>query len=89
MRYRSRAEIIARILEAADGNGSSKTKIMYRVMLSYPQIKEYLRTLLDSGLIEKVRDSNAFKTTQKGIQFLEINEKVQKMLQSNNLSAKS
>jgi predicted transcriptional regulator len=39
MKYRSRTEIVAMILEAANG-GATKTKIMYRAFLSYEQLKE-------------------------------------------------
>jgi predicted transcriptional regulator len=34
MKYRSRTEIVAMILDAANG-GATKTKIMYKAFLSY------------------------------------------------------
>ena len=36
---RSRTEIVSEVLEAANG-GASKTKIMYKALLSYKQKKE-------------------------------------------------
>jgi predicted transcriptional regulator len=79
MKNRSRTEIISLILEAAK-EGASRTKILYKAMLSYTQARDYLTALLDAGLVEKV--DNTFKTTEKGIQFLQINEPLQKMLES-------
>ena len=46
MKYRSRTDIVALILEAANGR-ATKTKIMYKAFLSYAQLKEYLTVLLE------------------------------------------
>ena len=46
MTYRSRTEIVAMILDAANG-GTTKTKIMYNACLSYNQLKEYLTMLIE------------------------------------------
>ncbi len=51
MKYRSRTDIVATILETADG-GATKTKIMYSAYLSYAQLKEYLSMLLENELLE-------------------------------------
>jgi predicted transcriptional regulator len=40
MKYRSRTDIVAMILDAANG-GATKTKIMYKAYLSYAQLEEY------------------------------------------------
>ncbi len=53
MKYRSRTEIVAMILEAANG-GATKTKIMYKAFLSYAQLKEYLSVLIENDLIEYI-----------------------------------
>ena len=45
MGNRSRTEIVAMILDAANG-GETKTKIMYFAFLSYNQVKEYLSILI-------------------------------------------
>ena len=41
MKYRSRTDIVALILEATK-DGAAKTKIMYKAFLSYSQLKDYL-----------------------------------------------
>lgn len=46
MNYRSRTEIATMILDAANG-GATKIKIMYKAMLSYNQLKEYLSFLIE------------------------------------------
>ncbi len=51
MKYRSRTEIVANILDAANG-GATKTKIMYKAFLSYTQLKEYFSILIENNLIE-------------------------------------
>ena len=48
MKYRSRTDITAQILEAANG-GVTKTKIMYKAFLSYAQLKEYLTVKIPDG----------------------------------------
>jgi predicted transcriptional regulator len=59
MKYRSKTDIIGRILEALvnstanDDNGLTKSKIMYTVFLSYAQLQGYLSDLVENGLIEQ------------------------------------
>ena len=79
MKYRSRTEIVAMILEAANG-GATKTKIMYRAFLSYAQLKEYLSVLIENDLIEYIEGSE-YKTTQKGLIFLKMNSQIKNYLQ--------
>jgi predicted transcriptional regulator len=69
MKYRSRTDIVAQILEAANG-GATKTKIMYKAYLSYAQLKEYLAVLAENELLEHVPVEQTYKTTEKGIKFL-------------------
>lgn len=69
MKYRSRTDIVAQILEAANG-GATKTKIMYKAYLSYAQLKEYLAVLTENELLEHVPMEHVYKTTEKGIKFL-------------------
>jgi predicted transcriptional regulator len=59
MKYRSRTDITAQILEAANG-GVTKTKIMYKAFLSYAQLKEYLAVLIENGLLEYVEGEQIF-----------------------------
>ena len=75
MKYRSRTDIAADILEIAV-DGAIKTKIMYKAFLSFPQLKEYLAVLLDRGLLEHIEDENEYRTTDKGKQFLKMYKEV-------------
>lgn len=70
MRYRSRIDIIGQILEVANGGNATKTKIMYKALLSYDQLKEYLRLLAKSDLLHYDFVTQTFKTTEKGLRFL-------------------
>jgi len=45
VKYRSRTDIIAMILQAVI-NGATKTRIMYGAYLSYAQVKEYLSFMI-------------------------------------------
>ncbi|MFL6322248.1 MAG: winged helix-turn-helix domain-containing protein, partial [Nitrososphaeraceae archaeon] len=64
MKYRSRTDIVALILEAANG-GVTKTRIMYKAFLSYAQLKEYLTVLLQNDLLEYEEGRQNFRTTEK------------------------
>ena len=77
MRYRDRNEIIAQILESANGNRIRLSKIMYDVYLSHGLTKEYVRLLIEKGLMEYLDGERTFKTTDKGMNFLRIHNKVQ------------
>ena len=71
MKYRSRTDITAQILEAANG-GVTKTKIMYKAFLSYAQLKEYLTVMIENGLLEYIEGEQIYRTTEKGNRFLKI-----------------
>ncbi len=72
MKYRDRIDIISQILKIANGGGVTRTKIMYRGLLSYAQIKEYLMLLTEKELLRYDKESQTFKTTEKGLRFLDI-----------------
>jgi predicted transcriptional regulator len=77
IKYRDRNEIIAQILESANGNRVRLTKIMYDAYLSHGLTKEYIRLLIEKGLMEYLDGERTFKTTDKGMNFLRIHNKVQ------------
>ena len=81
MKYRSRTEIVSNILQAANGGGT-KTKIMYKAFLSYAQLKEYLSVLIENNLIEYLEGTVTFKTTAKGLSFLDMHDEMGKLLQT-------
>jgi len=67
------------MLEAANG-GATKTKIMYKVYLSYAQLKEYLSVLKENNLIEYIEGERVFKTTAKGLKFVSIYSQVDSLV---------
>jgi predicted transcriptional regulator len=72
MTYRSRTDIAARILEAANGGGVTQTKIIYKALVSYDQLKDYAMVLSQHGLLRHDQDTQTFKTTEKGLKFIEV-----------------
>ena len=79
VKYRSRTEIVAMILEAANG-GATKTKIMYKAFLSYAQLREYLSVLIENNLLEYIDGTHKFKTTEKGLNYLKMNNEIGELL---------
>ncbi len=79
MKYRSRTEIVAMILDAANG-GATKTKIMYKAFLSYAQLREYLSVLIENNLIEYIEGLQTYKTTGKGLNFLKMHNEIGELL---------
>ena len=84
MGNRSRTEIVAIILNAANG-GETKTKIMYFAFLSYNQVKEYLSILIKNNLIEYLEGTNKFRTTEKGLNYLKMHTEIGELLQTTTL----
>ena len=80
MGNRSRTEIVAMILDAANG-GETKTKIMYFAFLSYNQLNEYLSVLIENNLKEYLDGAQKFKTTEKGLNFLKMHDEIGELLQ--------
>ncbi len=83
MKYRSRTDIVALILEAAQ-DGASKTKIMYKAFLSYTQLKEYINILLENSLIQYYPEEEIFRITEKGRRFLELYSQITELISSRN-----
>ena len=81
MKYRSRSEIIATILEAANGGGATKTTIMYKAVISYDYMKQFLLSLAEDGLIEYEQGRMTYRTTAKGMHLLQLYNNVNEMVQ--------
>ncbi|MFZ0510843.1 MAG: winged helix-turn-helix domain-containing protein [Candidatus Nitrosopolaris sp.] len=81
MKNRSRYEVIAAILKSACKE-ETRTKIMYKAMLSNDQCKIYLDSLLQSGLIQEVNSGSkmVYKITQKGNMFLSYYDQMKELL---------
>ena len=81
MKNRSRTEIVALILDAANG-GATKMKIMYNVYLTYNQLKNYLSVMIENNLIEYLEGTRTFRTTEKGLKFLKTHNAIGELLQA-------
>jgi predicted transcriptional regulator len=81
MGYRSRTDIISEILDEANG-GATKTEIMYRAYLSFAKMKEYARVLTDNHLLNYDVYTQTFKTTEKGLRFLDNYNQMDDMIKA-------
>jgi len=81
MGNRSKTEIVAMMLDAANDGGETKTRIMYFAFLSYNQVKEYLSVLIENNLIEYLDGANKYKTTEKGLNYLKMHNEIGELLQ--------
>jgi len=75
MKYRGRTEIVSNILDAANGR-ATKSKIMYKAFLSYTQLKDYLSILIENNLLEYIEETQTYKTTEKGLNYLKMNNEI-------------
>jgi predicted transcriptional regulator len=71
------AEILAQAKE-----GVTKTRIMYQANLSFLQLKKCLNELTSLGLIEI--QNLLYKTTVRGVRFLDLYEEVQSLVGKRN-----
>ena len=67
---RGKLDIVREILSIASVK-VRKTRIMYQANLSFTQVKRYLQSLLESGLVEFFDDA-FYLTTSKGKEFLQM-----------------
>jgi predicted transcriptional regulator len=71
LKHRSKADITAVILETAVSGAVTKSKIYYRSFLTYNRLKGYMSLLLENRLIEYLERDRLYKTTEKGMHFLQ------------------
>jgi predicted transcriptional regulator len=71
--------VVSLILEVSTNNDDyakkktiTTTKIMYNTLLNHPRLKEYWTGLTELGLLDYDITINTFKTTEKGLRFLEV-----------------
>ena len=79
LKHRSRSEIIASILEVTNGNKVRRTEIQYKTYLSYNILTEYLVHLLQCDLLEYIGGERTFKTTPKGMQVLQMHNRMEEL----------
>ena len=80
LKHKSKSEIISSILEVTNGNRARVTEIQFKTYLSYNILKEYLVHLLENDLIEYIEGERTFKTTPKGMQALQVYNKMEELL---------
>jgi predicted transcriptional regulator len=78
--YRSKAKIMADILEAVMKEGRGRpSKIMMDANISYDRMSRYLELLTEKGLLENVEAEGIYKITQDGVRFLEEFRRFEKL----------
>jgi predicted transcriptional regulator len=92
MTVRSTIEIVFDILEVADRgsleghyddirkDGVMQTEIIYKELLGYNQLKEYLKVLTENDLLSFDPATRKFKITQKGRRFVQIYNKMSDLM---------
>jgi predicted transcriptional regulator len=80
MKYRSKIDIFASILELASEDGIRLTKLMYLTFTSYAQIKHFLKLLIGNGMLEYDKYGRPYKRTKKGFQFLELYRQIEELV---------
>jgi predicted transcriptional regulator len=78
--YRNRIDIIASILEVANGNEVKQVEILNKANITHTLFKECLFFVLQYGLIEYIRIQRTYRTTTKGILFLSICDKMKNLI---------
>jgi predicted transcriptional regulator len=87
---RDKLHIIAEILEIA-WDGALKTQIMYKANLSFTQLNNYLGFMLEISLLKRVKQNNKdiYKSTEKGLDFLQRYRQIAELLKNENDSDKN
>lgn len=78
MKDRDIVEIISLILDVANQGNDTKnlTKMMRETILTHPHLKEYWTVLTDNGFLNYDNATETFKTSEKGLLFLETYNKL-------------
>lgn len=76
MKNRSKPDIVAIILDAANG-GVTKTRLLSKANLTSIQLKQYIDMLLERDLVTELLVENnsrrvGYRTTEKGLRYLAI-----------------
>ena len=72
MKYRSRTDIVAKILQSASIKPISKTRLMYSTYMAYESITPYIAMLIENELLNYDDQTRLFSTTEKGLRFLQL-----------------
>ena len=87
MEYRSRSHIVVSILKAvadtgknSNGTGLKHTEIMRRTAIPDIYLKAYMQLLQQKALTEYDSQQQIFTVTEKGIQYLNLNNEINNIL---------
>ena len=79
MKYRSRYQIITKILQVVN-RGATKTQIMFGAYLSSRQTKEYTGFLAERDLIRVEPATKRYALTDKGLRMLQACEEIDRLV---------
>lgn len=81
LKTRSRLDVLAAILKIVNIREASKTRIMYGAHLSYAQIREYMPSLLENGLLTRTYEQQwLYKISERGMRFLKLYDDLDEMI---------
>lgn len=81
MAYRTREEIFASILDiAGSGAGITRSKLMFGSYLTYAQVVEYSKILIQRGLLEYDPINRTYKTTPSGFTYIQLQNELNQMV---------
>jgi predicted transcriptional regulator len=84
LKHRSKEEIAALVLEAiVNTDRPTQTMIMYKAYLTHVQLKQFLASLMEQGLIEYHTLERIYTITEKGMHFLEVYNQFTQLRPSN------
>jgi predicted transcriptional regulator len=90
LKHRSKEEIAALVLEAiVNTHRPTQTMIMYKAYLTHVQLKEFLASLTEKGLIEYNKLERIYTITEKGMRFLEVYNQFNQLQTNNTLNSTS
>jgi predicted transcriptional regulator len=84
LKHRTKEEITALILEAITRTDrATQTIIMYKSYLTHVQLKQFLSSLTEKGIIEYHKEDRLYTITDKGIHFLDVYNQLNQLHTSN------
>ena len=82
MQNRQKDEMTRDILSVSNG-GATISQIMFKAYTSHAQAKSYLGELIESGLVEHDTLDRKYRTTTRGLEYLQTMERISEMLSIN------
>lgn len=80
LRKRQRETVIEAILRAASAEGAMQLRITGVVGLNWVQWRDIIPMLINAGLLIKKDEKNIYVTTDKGIEWLHLRDRMNELL---------